>query len=76
VQLLSKDIPFSSHQLDLKHIIFEEDMDSVIGYHNLTRGVLVLFFSHRYNKQLAVIVNGTHDIVKIQKSVDELLRGL
>lgn len=73
MQLLSKQISLEKIIPDLKDYIFENEIDSLLGVQQTTKGIFILLFSHRYNRQSPVIITGTHDLEKISKQAYALL---
>jgi hypothetical protein len=60
---------FSSHLKALKE---SESIDTFIGAMMTTQGAALVFFSHRYNKEMTVIVTST-ETSKVMNEVELIL---
>lgn len=52
----SEKMKYSAMTSGLKSLMKEQDYDVIMGSMTVTQGVLLLLFSHRFNKELPVII--------------------
>ena len=66
------DVKMDALSSTLNDLIAKQEIESFVGTVLTTKGVLVLFFSHRYNRDTAILVSGT-DTTKVLGQVFEAL---
>ncbi len=73
MQLLNKKYNIQELTVKLPALIKEFSLDVVIGSMQVTDGVLILLFSHRNNREVPLVVSGTHDLPKVLSDVQGFL---
>jgi hypothetical protein len=65
-------VSFNDLPAAVRNLIEKNEAKTFIGTMLTSKGVLVLLFSHRFNREFPIVVSGT-DSAKVQSKVLELL---
>lgn len=76
MQLSSKTIKVQDLEKELVPLVKQNSLDFVVGSMHVTTdsgGLFVLLFSHRMNKEIPIIISGSHQQAEILNRVQKVL---